>query len=57
MSVTGREERALQLCIPPETTRKQLVEIFYNYATANPNLLHKEWQEVAWWSLSEAFPC
>ncbi len=51
------EESVMRLCIPPEATRKQLVEVFYDYALANPSMLHEDWTRIAYRSLDQAFPC
>lgn len=57
MAYTGETETFLKLCIPQSVTRKQAVEVFYNYANAHPEMLHQEWNQVAWLALKEAFPC
>ncbi|WP_434621950.1 Rap1a/Tai family immunity protein [Tabrizicola sp. M-4] len=57
MTMEGETTGLLRLCVPPAVTRKQLVEVFYQYAGSNPQLLHKDWHYVAWLSLKEAFPC
>lgn len=48
---------ALGLCLPPQSTRVQLVEIFSLYATEHPQTSHEDWALVAWRALHEAFPC
>ena len=57
VTFAGAEKPALRICIPPEATRKQLIEVFYNYALANPTMLHEDWELLAFRSLKQAFPC
>ena len=57
LAIEGETTGLLRLCMPPEVTRKQLVEVFYRHANSNPQVLHEQWHYVAWLSIKEAFPC
>jgi hypothetical protein len=48
---------ALLICVPPEVTRRQLIEVFFLYASNNPLKGHDDWFFVAWEALMQEFPC
>jgi hypothetical protein len=47
----------LFVCVPPGTTRTQLIEIFLVYARAHPEEYQKDYFVVALNSINKAFPC
>jgi hypothetical protein len=47
----------LRACVPPESRRGQLIAVFVDYATKNPQLWHRDFVEVAVVSMQLAFPC
>ena len=48
---------ALRTCLPPKSTRLQLVRVFRQYVTDHPEIGHEDWAIVALTALWEAFPC
>lgn len=54
---TADNERHLDICNPPESTRLQLVLVFLSYIQANPAELHNAASDVAVVALQRAFPC
>src|SRR4030095_9394417 len=44
-------------CLPPESTRTQMIAVFVAYAEKNPQRLHEDFVEFALHSLKESFPC
>lgn len=44
-------------CVPPGSTRTQLIQIFLVYAQAHPEEYQKDYFVVALTSLHKAFPC
>ena len=54
---SGELVRLLGVCIPPESTRTQLIKVFLNYADQHPEETHKSFMAVAWNALFLAFPC
>ena len=47
----------LPVCIPPGTTRTQLIQIFLVYAQAHPEEYQKDYFVVALTSMNKAFSC
>lgn len=46
-----------RICLPPQSTRRQLVQVFLRYVDAHPELAHQAYFEVARAAFGEAFPC
>lgn len=55
--IEGEDHPVLWVCVPQPTTRKQLVEMFYIFATSHPERGSDGWSVVALEALREAFPC
>ncbi|HVC52491.1 MAG TPA: Rap1a/Tai family immunity protein [Stellaceae bacterium] len=50
-------DRALRVCPPPESYRVELIKIFLRYVDQHPEFGHRDFADVALWSLKAAFPC
>jgi len=48
---------ALRICLPPSSTRLQLVQVFHRYAEVRPERGHEDWAVIALDAFVEAFPC
>ena len=59
--ITRYEERPgvpfFKICAPPRSSRHQMVSVFVEYVTRNPQRMHEEFFDVATAALSAAFPC
>ena len=49
--------RLLQVCAPPNSTRRQLVLIFQKYVEQHPERAHEHFGIMVLDALGEAFPC
>ena len=45
------------VCVPPESTRLQLINIFVAYAKNKPKIHHQDFLSTAFESLRDSFPC
>jgi len=53
----GQNTHIYHACVPPDTTRSQLVKIFAHYAEQHPDELNHEAFPVVIESLQHAYPC
>ncbi len=53
----GEENPALNNCLPEDSTRLQLIKIFYKFGLEHPERLHEKWGFVAFSALYENFKC
>jgi hypothetical protein len=58
-SIRGDEKGKplLKACLPEQSTRTQLIQVFIKFAEANPARLHEEGAPMAFESIQLAFPC
>lgn len=54
---TDGSELELHICLPAETTRRQLVMIFARYVDEHPETAHEHFADIAARALKLAFPC
>jgi len=50
----GAEQR---FCLPPTTTRLELIKVFVRYSEQHPQFGHRTFGELAAVALADAFPC
>jgi hypothetical protein len=55
--VRGDGTAMIDICAPSDSTRIQFIKIFYKYVDDHPANAHKPFAEIAYRSLSVAFPC
>jgi hypothetical protein len=47
----------MDVCLPPDSTRKQLVLVFAKYVDEHPETAQRDFVEIAWIAFNRAFPC
>jgi hypothetical protein len=57
MAYSDSSDPILDVCVPPKSTRTQLVAIFVEYVRRNPQRLHEDFFDVSIDALRGAFPC
>jgi hypothetical protein len=56
-AVLPNKSRLLGFCAPETSTRLQFIKVFLSYANQHPELVHRDFEQVAAWALINAFPC
>jgi hypothetical protein len=55
--VDSQGSRPLHACVPPTSTRQQLVAVFVEFLNRNPQRMHEDAFEMSIEALTVAFPC
>ena len=53
----GEDVPLLGVCLPPESYRTQLIQVFLKYADQHPEKTHENFTAMVWSAFVLAFPC